>query len=143
MVQNVAFKNVWYCLDGALVVSGVIVTYLNCLNTRNPVDISQTAPTRTSSCISPGSDVDFSGRVPVSQETTWYNWNDVLFIIDALEARDLVGDYFQQSVQSSSEVFSFSLTFESTRPAQAGFPTRGVPYVKALMLAEEGRFNLK
>jgi hypothetical protein len=142
MVQNIAVKNVWNCLDGALVVSGVIVTYLNRLNTSILTDISQTTPTGASNCISGGSYVDFSSRVPVAQETTWYNRNDVFFIIDALEVRDLIENHYQQSVQLSPETTSF-FTFESTRLAQAGLPTRGVPYVKALTSVEEGRFNLK
>lgn len=103
-------------------------------------DVSETVLTRTSNCVPGGSYVDFTSRVPVPQETARYNRNDVFFIVDALEVRDLIERHYQKSVQIYQRFF---FTFEFTRLAQAGLPTRGVPYVKALILVEEGRFFLK
>lgn len=55
--------------------------------------------TRTSNCVPGGSYVDFTSRVPVPQETARYNRNDVFFIVDALEVRDLIERHYQKSVQ--------------------------------------------
>lgn len=124
VVKHVAYQDVRHSLDCALAVAGVVVL-------------------RAAHGIPGGDDVNLAVGVLETQEAAGNYGHDVCLVVDANEIGNLVAAEAPQTrCHRESGGEGGARTLESSRAANAGFPTRGVPYVTAFTWTLDGKLRV-